>query len=165
VGVGQLRKLRFCGVRCIPFIIIALFAGTCCAGNDAVQAAVVLENSQPASRSDGAITFPIPSAGSLQNPAWSPGGGELLFTRFINGYNIEPADLRIFNLATGNTRTLVSDGSGNINLPGSVWNRVTGYLTFSSSRGDHDEIYAISGDSQAGNEWKITDRPGRPGIL
>ena len=157
----QLKKLRFCGVRCILFIIIALFTGVCCTGNNVVQAAVVLENSQPTSRSDGAITFPVPLVGSLQNPAWSPDGDELLFTRFINGYNIEPADLFVFNLATGNIRTLVSDGSGNINLPGSAWNRVTGYLAFSSSRGDHDEVYAISSDSQVGNEWQITNRADR----
>ncbi len=112
-------------------------------------------------RADGAIALAIPASGSLQNPAWSPDSGELLFTRFVNGYNIEPADLLIFNLTTELTRTLVSNGSGNVNLPGSAWNRVTDYIAFSSSRAPHDEIYTIYAGGQMNDEWQITNRSNR----
>ncbi|HEB65688.1 MAG TPA: hypothetical protein ENJ02_09120, partial [Chloroflexi bacterium] len=108
----------------------------------AVQpAATPIIASAPTTRADGTVLLAIPASGSLQNPAWSPDSGKLLFTRFVNGYNTEPADLLTFDLTTKLTRTLVFDGSGNVNLPGSAWNRVTGYIAFSSSRDPHDEIY------------------------
>lgn len=102
--------------------------------------------------------LPIEMTGSLQNPAWSPDGKELLFTQFKNGYNIEPADLLIYNLETDALRQLVSDGSGNINLPGSVWNAITKQIVFSSTRDPHDEIFIINEDGIPGEEWRVTSR-------
>ncbi len=116
---------------------------------------------EPTTRTDGALPLALPASGSLQNPAWSPDSGKLLFTRFANGYNTGPADLLTFDLTTELTRTLVSDGSDNVNLPGSAWNRVTGYIVFASSRGPHDEIYAIYADGRANDEWQVTDRDDR----
>ncbi len=116
---------------------------------------------EPTTRTDGALPLALPASGSLQNPAWSPDSGKLLFTRFANGYNTGPADLLVFDLMTEFTRTLVSDGSDNVNLPGSAWNRVTGYIVFASSRGPHDEIYAIYVDGRANDEWQVTDRDDR----
>ncbi len=116
---------------------------------------------EPTTRTDGALPLALPASGSLQNPAWSPDSGKLLFTRFANGYNTGPADLLTFDLTTELTRTLVSDGSDNVNLPGSAWNRVTGYIVFASSRGPHDEIYAIYVDGRANDEWQVTDRDDR----
>ncbi len=128
----------------------------------AVQpAATPIIASAPTTRADGAVSLAIPASGSLQNPAWSPDSGKLLFTRFVNGYNTEPADLLTFDLTTEITRTLVSDGSGNVNLPGSAWNRVTGYIAFSSSRDPHDEIYVIYASGQANDEWQLTNRNDR----
>lgn len=96
--------------------------------------------------------------GSLQNPTWSPDGKSILFTRFRNGYNREPADLFSIDLESNSTKTLVSDGSGNVNLPGSVWNPITHKIVFSSSREPHDEIFIIDEDGSSGDEIKITDR-------
>ena len=45
-----------------------------------------------------------------QRPA--PDGSQILFTNFVAGYNIEPANLHIFSLEDENLRELVSDGSG-----------------------------------------------------
>ncbi len=144
------------------FIVIALFTGISCAANKAAPtAAASSENRRPAARADDATPLSVSAGGSLQNPAWSPDSGQLLLTRFVNGYNAEPADLLTFNLTTGLTRTLVSDGSGNVNLPGSAWNRVSGYIAFSSSRDPHDEIYAIYAGGPANNEWQITNRNNR----
>lgn len=100
----------------------------------------------------------IELTGSLQNPAWSPDGKELLFTQFKNGYNLEPADLHIYNLETNALRLLVSDGSGNINLPGAVWNSITGQIVFSSTRDPHDEIFIINENGMPGEEWRVTSR-------
>ncbi len=104
------------------------------------------------------VKLSISETGSLQNPAWSPDGTEILFTRFRNGYNKEPADLFVFNLEDKSVRLLVSDGSGNINLPGSSWNSISHKITFSSSREPHDEIFIINEDGNPGDEIKITDR-------
>jgi len=110
-------------------------------------------------RSDGTVLVNISKTGSLQNPAWSSDGKYLLFTRFRGGYNKEPADLFIVNLETYVTRTLVSDGSGNINLPGSVWNPLTHKIVFASTRDPHDEIYIIDENGKTGDEIQITSRP------
>ncbi|MBI9046423.1 MAG: PD40 domain-containing protein [Anaerolineaceae bacterium] len=109
-------------------------------------------------REDTAYSVDIPMKGSLQNPAWSPDSDALLFTQFSDGYNLEPADLVVIDLASGGTRVLVSDGSGNVNLPGSSWNSLIGNIIFSSSREPHDEIYLIDAQGSPGNEHKITSR-------
>ncbi len=109
-------------------------------------------------RNDGAEILSIPVSGSLQNPAWSPSSGELLFTSFHNGYNREPADLNVFNTGSGDNRILVSDKSGNINLPGSAWNRLTDHIVYSSTRKPHDEIYTIYAFGRRNDGWRITYR-------
>lgn len=109
-------------------------------------------------RDDGAYRVEILQMGSFQNPTWSPDGQSLLVTRFRNGYNREPADLLIIDLHTNSVRTLVSDGSGNINLPGASWNDRTGRIVFSSSRDPHDEIFIIDDKSALDGEVRITNR-------
>jgi TolB protein len=111
-------------------------------------------------RRDSAVQLPLDLGGSLQNPAWSPTGDRLVLTRFAGGYNEEPADLVLCLLADASARTLVADGSGNVNLPGSSWSAARGEIVFSSSRDPHDEIYAISADGQPGDEAPVTARAG-----
>ncbi len=110
-------------------------------------------------RSDGGIVLNIPLSGSLQNPAFSPDGKTIVFTRFLNGYNKEPSELYKFDLDTEKLTLLVSDGSGNISLPGSVWNSTIDKIIFSSSREPHDEIYLIPENGTSGDETQITNRP------
>jgi len=119
---------------------------------------VAVSLSEATTRNDGAQQVNIPLSGSLQNPAWSPDGESILFTRFRSGYNRGPADLIIFNLKEKSIRVLVLDGSTNVNLPGSTWNSVTNQIVFSSSRKPHDEIFIIDEDGRTGDEEKITDR-------
>jgi TolB protein len=111
-------------------------------------------------RDDNAYKVNIKLNGSLQNPAWSSDGQFLLFTRFRNGYNEEPADLYIINLQTAEVTQLVADGSGNVNLPGSVWDSAGNTIVFASSRDPHDEIFTIAADGHPGDEQKITARAG-----
>lgn len=155
--------------RCL-LILFAAFSLTYCqsgsgpAQRDGQDESVNSSNTTGATgaaRNDGAKSLSIPGSGSLQNPAFSPDGTEILFTYFKNGYNKEPADLKIFNRDTQNLRTLVSDGSGNVNLPGSTWNAATGTITFSSSREPHDEVYVISAAGAPGSEKKVTARDER----
>jgi len=114
------------------------------------------ENTNIVTRNDNGIILNIPLSGSLQNPAFSVNDKSIVFTRFVNGYNTEPAEIYKFNLTTKLLTLLVSDGSGNINLPGSTWNN--GKIVFSSTREPHDEIYIIDENEQSGNEIKITNR-------
>ncbi len=107
---------------------------------------------------DGEGRLAIALKGSLQNPAWSPDGTELLLTQFENGYNKEPANLVVYSIATQGVRQLVADGSGNVNLPGAVWNSTTQQIVFSSSREPHDEIYLIDEQGMPGDERRITAR-------
>ncbi len=109
-------------------------------------------------RHDHAKKLDIPVSGSLQNPAFSPDGNAIVFTRFRNGYNQAPADIFIYNLESGNIDTLVLDGSVNVNLPGSCWNSHSASIVFSSSRDPHDEIYIIDENGNPGDEIRITSR-------
>ena len=110
-------------------------------------------------REDSAIQLNINLSGSLQNPAFSPDGKKIVFTRFRNGYNEPPADLYTFNLETEELKPLVVDGNTNVNLPGESWNGSTNSIIFSSERGDvGDQIYTICADSTTGSEIRITNR-------
>ncbi|MCC6157247.1 MAG: PD40 domain-containing protein, partial [Deltaproteobacteria bacterium] len=78
-------------------------------------------------------------------------------TVFRNGYNQGPADLSLVDADGYDLRTLVSDGSENVNLPGSAWSAARGEIVFSSSREPHDEIYVIGEDEGPGGEERVTD--------
>ncbi len=109
-------------------------------------------------RSDDAVKLNIDLKGSLQNPAFSPDGKSIVFTRFRNGYNVPPSDIYIFNLDTEQLKELVSDENSNVNLPGECWNAAIKSIVFSSDREPHDEIYSINEYGKTGDEMKITDR-------
>ena len=151
-----MRKALVVFCSCLIALAIAMYCPPILSGErDDFSASSGVSDVQ---RSDGARRVNITANGSKQNPAWSPDSGSLLFTRFRNGYNVEPADLFVVDTASSAIRTLVSDGSGNVNLPGSSWNPLTRKITFSSSRDPHDEIYLIADAGIPGDEIEITAR-------
>lgn len=139
-------------MRIKPNYILFLYIG--------LQLSAGCEDDEPDSylRYDNAKKIDIPLTGSLQNPAFSPDGEAIVFTRFRNGYNTEPADIFTYNIENGTLDTLVMDGSANVNLPGSCWNINNESIVFSSSREPHDEIFIIDDNGNPGDEIQITER-------
>lgn len=112
---------------------------------------------QEDSRADGAAHLTTSShPTSDQNPAFSPDGTKLIFTRFENGYNEGPSGIYQLDLDSGVSGLLTdAPGSDNVNLPGAAWNAATERIAFSSDREDIDEIWTMSSD---GNDLRrITD--------
>lgn len=102
--------------------------------------------------------LPIALDGSLQNPAWSPDGSKIVFTRFRGGYNEGPADVMIYDLATKACRAIADDGSDNVSQPGSTWNKLTGDIVFSSDRAGVDTVWATT--EASGAPRKLTSHTG-----
>jgi TolB protein len=109
-------------------------------------------------RSDGAFQVPIGLEGSLQNPAWSPDGSSLVFTRFREGYNYGSADLYIIDINTWVVHEFATDGAMNVNLPGSAWTTWNNWITFSRDKDSHDEIFVQPGGNTNSGEIQITER-------
>lgn len=135
----------------LSVVILVLSCLIACGGDES-------SDSDNYEREDDAYQLNINLSGSLQNPAFSPDGNAIVFTRFRGGYNQEPADLFVYDLRSQTLTSLVSNESGNVNLPGSAWNGATGSIVFSSSREPHDEIYTIAENGSNGSEVQITDR-------
>ncbi len=100
------------------------------------------------SRPDGAMRLIDPPLGSSdQNPAFSPAGAHMIFTRFENGYNQGPAGIYLLDLSSGEVNLLTAaPDSDSVNLPGSSWNATTKRITFASDREDSDEIWTMAAD-------------------
>ena len=113
-------------------------------------------------RSDGAELLYAPGApASAQNPAFSPDGSRLVFTRFDHGYNIGPAGLFLLDLATAAvTRLTPAEDQDNVNLPGSAWNVTNDRIIFASDRLEADDLWRIAPDGSDFN--RITTHTGLP---
>ena len=99
-------------------------------------------------RPDDATRLTTPPAGdSDQNPAFSPDGSRLVFTRFENGYNTGPASLFLLDLTSGQiTRLTPVEDQDNVNLPGAAWDAVSNRIVFASDRQEADDLWRIAPD-------------------
>lgn len=99
-------------------------------------------------RPDGAIRLTTPPAGaSDQNPAFSPDGSSLVFTRFEEGYNDGPAGLFLLDLNSGQiSRLTPAEDQDNVNLPGAAWNAASDTIVFASDRSEADDLWRIAPD-------------------
>jgi TolB protein len=61
------------------------------------------------------------ATGSLQNPAFSPDGTRLSFTRWAKGYNDGKASIGFYSFADGNTTWIKAAGDCCVSQPGSCW--------------------------------------------
>jgi len=105
-------------------------------------------NGDQETRSDGAVRLTTPPGNaSEQNPAFSPDGSLIVFTRFDSGYNIGPAGVFLLNPDNGQiTRLTPEEDQDSVNLPGSAWNSASNRIVFASDRGDTDDIWKIASD-------------------
>ncbi len=113
-------------------------------------------------RTDGALRLSDPpSDASDQNPAFSPDGTRLIFTRFENGYNIGPGGLFLLDLGSGQTNRLTLwEDQDNVNLPGTSWNPINNRIVFASDRMESDDLWRIAPD---GTDFSpITEHDGPP---
>ncbi|MFQ6100359.1 MAG: TolB family protein [Anaerolineae bacterium] len=148
----------------IPIVIaIGLFALLACSWSNAALPEPLTPSIRVPARSDGAtrLTTP-PSDASDQNPAFSPNGTRLLFTRFENGYNVGPAGLFLLDLSTPSviTRLTPVEDQDNVNLPGAAWSGVNDRIVFASDRAEADDLWLAAPD---GSDFRrITTHPGPP---
>lgn len=107
-------------------------------------------------RSDGAIRITnCKNNESCQNPAFSPDGKELIFTKFINGYNGGPSAIIRMNLDNQNERVLIPAGEfDHVNVPGSSWKNGTIAYSSDDSPSGREEIHTV--DQFGSNKKKVT---------
>jgi TolB protein len=106
------------------------------------------------------LTTPSTDA-SDQNPAFSPAGTHLVFTRFSEGYNDGPAALFLLELSDDQpTRLTPQEDQDNVNLPGAAWNRLNDRILFASDRLESHDIWRIAPDGT--DMSRITVHSGPP---
>ncbi|NOZ93721.1 MAG: hypothetical protein GXP47_03135 [Acidobacteria bacterium] len=116
----------------------------------------------PPVRADGAVQLRPPVApASEQNPAFSPDGTRIVFTRFDNGYNIGPASINMLDLASGTvTRLTPLEDQDSVNLPGMSWHPDLDSIVFASDRSGADDLWAVRPDGSA--LTRLTRHAGAP---
>lgn len=114
-----------------------------------------------AARTDGAeLIYPTTGKVSAQNPALSPDGQTLVFTRYTNGYDGSAGGLWKMP-ADGGTATAVINKYGATNVNGlATWNAAVNLITFADINQDGD-VWVIAPDGTGLR--KVTDEESAPG--
>lgn len=117
-------------------------------------------------RADGALRLTFSTGKkSCQNPAFSPDGSSILFTRFLNGYNVAGSELVVIDLQiTGNEvralneRVIIptTDSITNVSVPSTSW--IGKKICWASDRaGSAEEVYIADDDGK--NIEQLTNHP------
>ncbi len=87
-----------------------------------------------------------PNLKSAQNPCFSPDSQYILYTRFLNGYNIGPSELVKIRIDGSEEKIIVpASDSDNVNVPFGSW--VGNQICFASDRGGiSEEIWIVNDD-------------------
>ncbi len=95
-------------------------------------------------RTDNAMKITNAQHESCQNPCFSPDGKYIVYTRFLNGYNIGPSELVIIKIDGSDEKVIVpASYSDNVNVPFGSW--VDDKICFSSDRDEGaDEIWMVN---------------------
>ena len=161
----MLRWMPVGMARITPAVLFALMAvsllaqGGCSLSGAASPSPTLSTETRP----DGAARLTMPPDGaSDQNPAFSPDGTRLVFTRFDEGYNDGPAGLFLLDLSSDQvfpraetrserdelprdeTRLTPVEDQDNVNLPGAAWNVINDCILFASDRTDADDLWRIA---------------------
>jgi len=97
-------------------------------------------------RSDGAVKITNSLPKSSQNPVFSPDNNSIIYTRFLNGYNLGPSEIVKVKIDGTNEKVIVrASDSDNVNVPYGSW--IGNKLCFASDRaGGADEIWTVNDD-------------------
>jgi Tol biopolymer transport system component len=145
-----MRRKRMCTVFVLVVVSLTIGAGCSLPGNaSAFPSSQDPDMFLAETRSDGAMRLTTPPSGaSDQNPAFSPDGLRLVFTRFDNGYNVGPAGLFLLGVSGGTTARLTPwEDQDNVNLPGAAWDGGSDRIVFSSDRAEADDLWRIAPDT------------------
>jgi len=98
------------------------------------------------SRNDEAIKITHAYPRSCQNPCFSPDGEYIVYTRFLNGYNLSPSEIVKIRIDGTDEKVIVSSAnSGNVTVPFGSW--AGDKICFASDRaGMADEIWVVNDD-------------------
>ena len=158
LGLGGIPEIRLTRLSLFAALSIALLCLANC------QPPTTTPSSSPPTRerSDGAIRLTDPPIGaSDQNPAFSPDGSRLVFTRFDTGYNDGPASLLLFDLdADRLIRLTPVEDQDNVNLPGAAWDANSNRIVFASDRLEADDLWRVAPDGSGLS--RITNHSGPP---
>ena len=110
-------------------------------------------------RLDDAVRLTFSESGeSSQNPAFSPDGKYVLYTRFLGGYNAVPSELVRLEIATLEEEVIIPAQGDveNTSVPGTAW--VDGKICWSSdAAGASNEIFVANDDGTSIEQ--VTDHP------
>ena len=120
------------------------------------------KNTSKGTRNDSAVRITHSAPKSSQNPCFSPDGQSLIFTRFLNGYNVGPSEIvKIKTDGSEETIIVPAGESDNVNVPYGSW--VGHTICFASDRGGaSDEIWIADDDGK--HLRQITTHPEGGGI-
>ncbi len=114
-------------------------------------------------RNDNAVQLTHSNNGeSSQNPAFSPDGNYIVYSRFINGYNSSVSEIVKMKTDGSDEQIIVpANNSANVNVPFGCW--VGDRICFASDRAGHaDEIWTVNDDGT--NLKQITTHDESTGI-